>query len=428
MKNRIAPSAFPLIALLLVAVSSAQTINNSLNSQERSSLIISDGSRFVAKGFYPKFSWEVTPQYFMFGDTGRVLLPEEVRSIAARTDFLCIEKAHGLKMLGAAELGAKHEAAALKKIKPGIKVLFYFNSAYAYPFTSYSKSFTPSKINQHPELKKLLLVDPTTGELAHRGNVFFFDILNPKLREWWVDTVARGVVDSGCDGVFIDQMHGFSWLRKGKGKEVQVAMGEMMASLKKKMGPDKILLGNNANQDIAKHVFPVIDANMFEHYSEELLSKERLLQDWEDMLRIARAGKMSIFRIGVEADPAANLDSSRQGAARSRDDRFGAGSGREREAAIAKTDRLAELAKQRVEYYLACYLIGAQPYSYFQYGWGWTLSSGSLKDYPELHKRLGAPKAAYTRVDPSGWQFTREFEHASVWIDTEKGQAKISWR
>ncbi len=52
-------------------------------------------------------------------------------------------------------------------------------------------------------------------------------------------------------------------------------MGEMMASLKEKMGPDKILLGNNANQAIAKHVFPVIDANMFEHYNEELLSKEK---------------------------------------------------------------------------------------------------------------------------------------------------------
>ena len=79
-------------------------------------------------------------------------------------------------------------------------------------------------------------------------------------------------------------------------------MGDMMASLKRKMGPDKILLANNANQAIARHVFPVIDANMFEHYNETLLSKESLLQDWEDMLRIAKAGKMSVFRIGVEHD------------------------------------------------------------------------------------------------------------------------------
>ena len=113
-------------------------------------LRISDGSLFEGKNYYPKFSWEVTPQYFMFGDSQRVLLPDEVRSIAARTDFICIEKSHGSKPLGAAELGAKHEAAAFKKIKPNIKVLFYFNAAYAYPFTSYSKGLTPDKINQHP--------------------------------------------------------------------------------------------------------------------------------------------------------------------------------------------------------------------------------------------------------------------------------------
>ena len=311
-KTEISYRALPFIVLLLVAASSVVTAEDSPSSQELSSLLISDGSRFVPKDFYPKFSWEVTPQYFMFGDTGRVLLPEEVASIAARTDFLCIEKSHGLKMLGAAELGAKHEAAAFKKIKLDIKVLFYFNSAYAYPFTSYSKVFTRDRIDQHPELKKLLLVDPETGKLAHRRNVFFFDVLNPELRQWWVDTVAKGVADSGCDGAFIDQMHGFAWLRADKSQEVQRAMGEMMASLKRKMGPDKILLANNANQTIARHVFPVIDANMFEHYSEKLLSKESLLQDWEDMLRIAKAGKMSIFRIGVESDyePPFHLDTS----------------------------------------------------------------------------------------------------------------------
>jgi hypothetical protein len=43
-------------------------------------------------------------------------------------------------------------------------------------------------------------------------------------------------------------------------------------------------------------------------------------------------------------------------------------------------------------------------------------------------KPLGAPKEAYKRVNPEGWEFTREFEHASVWVDTEKREAKINWR
>ena len=88
---------------------------------------------------------------------------------------------------------------------------------------------------------------------------------------------------------------------------------------------------------------------------------------------------------------------------------------------------MAALANERLEYYLACYLIGAQPYSYFQYGWGWRLDSGSLHDFPMLHKPLGPPKGAYQRTTPDGWQFTREFEHASVWVNLDTKEAKIEW-
>ena len=407
MKNRMSYRAILLMVLLLVAASSLVTANDLSNSQEQSSLLISDGSHFVPKDFYPKFSWDTTPMYYMFG-ASKLLTPEEVEFIAERTDFLCIEKAHGRGSLGAAELGAKHEAEAFKKIKPEAKVLFYFNAAYAWPFTSYNQGFTPETIDDYPELKKLLLKDSETGEpiLDERRNTFLFDVLNPELREWWSSTVAKGVADSGCDGAFIDQMHGFFWLREDRSDEVEKAMGQLMAALKKKMGPGKILLANNANQKIARHVFPVMDASMFEHYNEKLLSKESLLQDWEDMLRIAKAGKISVFRIGVESDRSPSQQQSPRGSRRDR----------------------SALAKERAEYYLACYLMGAQPYSYFQYGWGWTLASGSLHEFPELRKPLGAPKGPYRRTTPDGWEFTREFEHASVWVDTEKGQGKITWR
>jgi hypothetical protein len=373
---------------------------------EERSLVISDGSLFQMKDFYPRFSWDVTPSYFMFGDTKRVLRPEEVRFIAERTGFLCIEKSHGLDMLGAAELGAKHEADAFKNINPDAMVLFYFNSAYAWPFTSFNKNFTPAQIDKHPELIKFLVTDPATGKLAHRNHVFFFDVLDPEFREWWVETVVKGVEVSGCDGAFIDQMHGFAWLRKENTEEVQKAMGEMMDALKKKLGPGKILLGNNAAQDIARHVYPSVDAIMFEHYNSALLQKENLLEDWDNMLRNAKSGKISVFRIGVEAE----------------------GSSPDGESPRSKAERMEKLSKERLEFYLACYLIGAQPYSYFQYGWGWTLSSGSLVDYPELLKPLGVPKGAYKRISPEGWIFTREFEHASVWLDTEKRVGKITWQ
>lgn len=375
-------------------------------------LTTSEGSKFKSQDFFPEFSWNTVPMYYMFGTSERLLTPEEVIFIADKTDFISIEKSHGVDELGAAELGTKHEVASFKKINPEIKVLFYFNSAWAWPFTSYNKNFTPEKINDHPELKKFLLVNPETGELHERTHyirqTYAFDVLNPEFREWWVETVAKGVQESGSDGAFIDQMHGFYQLREDKKEEVHKAQGELLTALKKKLGPDKILLGNNTTDDIARYAYPATDANMFEHYNAELLSKEKLLKDWDNMLRLAKDGKMSIFRIGVEQDFAKEYLSKLDGT-------------------LSKDEKTVLLAKQRIEYHLACFLIGAQPYSYFQYGWGWNLSDGSLYDYPELHKPLGAPKGAYKRTHPNVWEFTREFEHASVWVDTEKGHAKIDW-
>lgn len=385
-----------LIAALLISVSCSRN----------TSLLISDGSVFVPGEHFPEFSWSTTPQYFMFGDSDEVLTPKEVDFISERTAFVCIEKCHGLIPLGAAELGAKHEVEAFKLKDPDIKVLFYFNSAWAYPFTSYSKQFDIKKIENYPEFKSYLLLNQATGELNRRGTTLSFDVLNPDFRDWWVETVISGMNTAGADGVFVDQMHGFFFLRKDKKAEVLRAMGEMLTELKEGMGEDKILLANNANDDIAGYVYPAIDATMFEHYNISLSSKDNLLKEWDDMLKNARAGKMLIFRFGVEHDY----------------------NGENKKGTPEYTQDIIKLSRKRLEFYLSCFLIGAQPYSYFQYGWGWNTDHGSLIDYPELLKPLGAPKGAYERTDPGKWEFTREFEHASVWLNTEIREGKITWK
>lgn len=393
------------IFFLSCGVSKNKIKETSILINEDTSFLISDGTKFLSHNSYPNFNWDVTPQYFMFGDGSNLLTSNQINTISDKTSFICIEKNHACKTLKYAEIGAKEEIIAFKAVNPTIKALYYFNSAYAWPFTSYNKNFTKNKIDDYPELKKYLIVNKETGELEDRNNVFFFDVLNPEFRVWWVKTVAQGVKDSGADGVFIDQMHAFVWLRNSQKNEVEKAMGDMMWNLKKALGPDKILLGNNASH--VKDVFLAINAAMFEHYNAKTLSKENLLKEWGYMFNNAKAGKMSIFRIGVEAEG----DTSVKGL-----------EGAEKEIA------LEQLSKERLEYYHACYLIGAQPYAYFQYGWGWRLGTGPLVDYHELLKPLGAPKEAYKRVAESGWEFTREFEHASVWVNTETKQAKIEWR
>ena len=375
----------------------------------KSALKISDGTMFESKDYFPDFSWKTTPMYYHFGDINRVLKPDEVNFIADRTTFITIEKSHAYKMLGDAVLGAQHEATAFHNVNPDIKVLYYFNSFVAWPFTRFNKKYNTEEINKHPELKDFLAVNYKTGELLKKTNgaalSYYFNVLNPDFRKWWVKSVVQGVEISGCDGVFIDRMNigGHSGYSKDKAIDVEKAKGEMMAELKAKLGPDKILIGNNAAGN--KYVFPYCDGFMFEHYNKTVTNKENLLKEWDDMVKVAKAGKISIYRFGAKGrGPALEIGGE------------------------PRAKGLLRASHKQIQYYLSCYLIGAQPYSYFQYNWGWNLENGNLVNYPDLMKPLGAPKGAYKRVTPDGWEFTREFEHASVWVNTETRKAKITWK
>jgi hypothetical protein len=86
------------------------------------------------------------------------------------------------------------------------------------------------------------------------------------------------------------------------------------------------------------------------------------------------------------------------------------------------------LSKKPMPYHLAAFLIGAQPDSYFQYGWEWTLRDGPLVDYPELRRPLGMPVGDFTRSAPDGWFFNRVFEHASLWLDLNASEGEIGWK
>lgn len=355
--------------------------------------------------WYPRFSWETVPLYQMFGSP-QLLTDEEVSTIAASSDFICIEKAHGLKTLGAAELGAKHEIARFKRANPQTRALFYFNAARAWPFTTYSRGLRFGAIRD--ELKPLIARDPQTGELAHKDQIYAFNVLNPEFRSWWTETVAKGVRETGADGLFVDQMHGNIWCHPGKQVEVAAAQAEMMRMAKAAIGAEKILLLNNGAAIPA--LFAIGDAFMFEHYSPASIAKEAIVNDWALMKKIAAAGKIVIWRIGVEHQPAESPVAEVPGESRQQ-----------------REHRLEALSQQQLDFYLAAFLIGAQEYSYFQYGWGWRLETGPLVTYPALTKPVGKPLGEFTRLDPNGWQFSRDFEHVRVRVDLEQRTGHLDW-
>ena len=348
----------------------------------------------------PPFSWERVPVYQMFGDGQRLLKGEEVEQIGATSRFLCIEKNHGVKPLGASERGAAHEFKRFKKRSPNTTCLFYFNSAYAYPFTSGTKKFSFGKVTD--EYLPFLLKEPDQQTLRNRGRVYLFDVLNPDFREWWASQAGEYVKETGADGLFVDQMHGFKFYRlRPEQLKVDGAQAEMMRMAKKSIGSDKILLLNNGAHIPA--LFEIGDAFMFEHYGLKLLTKEAILKDWLLMEKISDAGKTSVWRIGVEVE-------------------------HEEEDKTLRVKKYPELARKHIEYYLAAFLIGAQEYSYFQYGWGWRLDTGPLLHHPEFERPLGAPLGPRVRLSPDGWIFTRQFEHASVRVDLSKKTGGINWK
>jgi hypothetical protein len=361
------------------------------------SLILPAHAAERASTIRPAFSWEKAPVYQMFGDDARLLNDSELSSIAGSSDFICIEKSHGFKELGCAELGAAREIARFKKSDPKTSCLFYYNSAYAYPFTTDSHVFGKDVIGE--PFRSFLLLDPQSGEPMRRGRVLMFDVLKPEFRSWWAEAVGKGVRESGADGLFVDQMHGFAFHRQQQKSEVDAAQAEMMRMAKKAIGPEKILLLNNGAHIPA--LFEIGDAFMFEHYKTDQLTKEAIVADWDLMKKISAAGKITVWRIGVEVEIKGKTDPG----------------------AID----FEKLARERLPYHLAVFLIGARPYSYFQYGWGWNLQDGSLVEFPEFSKPLGAPKGEATRPDPAAWTFTREFERASVRVDLESGRAEILW-
>ncbi len=254
----------------------------------------------------------------------------------------------------------------------------------------------------------MLLTDPANGELAYRegDHVHYFDVLNPETRAWWVETAAALVRETGADGLFVDQMHGFAWLRPDREDEVAAAQALMMRMAKEAIGADKILLLNNAAH--IPELFEIGDAFMFEHYQPALIAKEAIVSDWALMDKISRAGKITVWRIGIEHD--AVMIAARES------------------GETVTPEYLAAVSQQRLPYYLAAFLVGAQEYAWLQYGWGWSLHTGPLCPYPDLQKPLGQPRGEAVRDQADGWTFRREFEHARVEVDLDKREGRVDWK
>jgi hypothetical protein len=184
----------------------------------------------------------------------------------------------------------------------------------------------------------------------------------------------------------------------------------MMRLADKEMGGDALLLYNGIRSmdptgtTSGAEYLPHAGGAMIEHFTAfRSRSKESIAADIEAIISAANMGKIVVVK--GWPDPTFNWTNT--------------------EKMRMPPSVLADEARKKIIFSLACFLIAARENCYFSYSWGWRQQHGSLVDYPEFHKPLGKPKS---RAKKEGWVYTRSYEHAYVRVSLADRTAKINWR
>lgn len=243
------------------------------------------------------------------------------------------------------------------------------------------------------------------------------DNSNSVTREWCAGIAAKAVKEHGCDGVFADGLGSYG--RNLVAPEKEAAMRERIMTMcrlaHEKMGPNGLIIFNPLHGEENADLHPATNGAMIDNFDRTLFRADDIKPTVPD------ARSLDLMVEGIEAmkqDREAGKDRPLQCLAGISPE----GQGIDK-APARRT--LAKLARERLTFPLASLLIAAGLRSYFQYTWGWNADCGTFDWHPEFDKPLGAPKGDATR---DGFQYTREFEHASVFVDLKTKTAKIDWK
>ncbi|MBP0905427.1 putative glycoside hydrolase [Mariniflexile gromovii] len=352
---------------------------------------------------FPKFSWDKVPIAFHFGKEGS-LNKKEAKFIASHSSFIVLEKGHGIPDYKTTETGIEADAKKLKKYNPNMKVIFYWNA-----FLDYNMYKAHTVYENHPEwwLKMKSGEYDLKNEKTKR-----YDLSNPEVRNWWVDIAKNEVLNGSTDGVFMDAFIQVAskaniniWGQE-KYDAIQQGLKDLVKETRMALGNDKLIVYNGIRSkpnDNTGNNFPdYTDAVMIEHFAIlKSQSKESMLQDILEMEKAGKTGKIVVFK-GWPGYAWFDND-------------FMAKPLKEKQ----------EISRKNITFPLASFLAGAQENSFFIYNWGYRFKHGVLDWYPEFDKPLGKP---LHDMKVKGWELTRDFEHASIWVNLETKEATIDWK
>ena len=346
------------------------------------------------------FNWDRVPLNLHFGKRTGDLTDAEINFVASHSTLIALEKSHGVTPHGSTEAGIADSARRITQRNPDAKVLFYLNAFINWPGYEAFKTYRPEWI-----------LRTASGEIVtHPSGTPRPDPSNADFREWWSEVVAHANRTAPLGGVFVDALP--QALSPGLAKQVGDAkaraivagLREMLALTKRKLGPDRLVLVNGLRTTDFHEIldWEGIDGVMIEHFGAfKTDSPTDIKADLDSVALAVAKGKFVV----VKGWPGFNwLD---------------------KEMMQRPYAELLQLARSRLTFPLACFLVAAQPGSHFCYSWGYTDTHGMLDAYAEFDRPLGPPKA------DAIWQgltATREFAHASVWVDLTTKQARIEWR
>ncbi len=353
---------------------------------------------------YPAFSWDKVPVAFHFGKKGDLLTPSEAQFIAERSNFVVLEKAHGFPKYKYSEDAIAEDAKVLKDLNPNLKVVFYWNAFLDYDMYRAHKAY---------QKKSEWWLKTKTGAVDLKNNrIKRYDLSNPEFRDWWSNVAKDNLDNPNVDGVFFDALVQVTnpgnkqlWGTE-KFDAIQQGLKDLIKETRAKIGDEKLIVYNGIRSTPVRNVgnnFPdYTDAIMIEHFGYfNSRTKESMLQDIQEMEQAGKSGKIVVFKTWPEN---AWLNKT----------------------FMAKSDQEKErISKAHITFALASFLAGAQEHSYIIYNWGYRLKMGSLSWYPEFEKPLGKP---LNEMQVNDWILTREYEHASIWVDLENKKANIDWK
>ena len=353
---------------------------------------------------FPSFSWDKVPVAFHFGKKGTLLTRKEAKFVASHSNFVVLEKAHGFPKYKYSEEAIAADAAVLKDLNPDMKIVFYWNA-----FLDYSMYKAHEEYQEHPEW----WLKTKEGELDLKSDrIKRYDLSNKKLRKWWVGVAKQNLKNKNIDGIFFDALNQVTnpGNKKLWGDEkynaIQQGLIKLIEETRCKIGDDKLIVYNGIRSTPKRNTgnnFPDnTDAIMIEHFGYfNSRTKESMLKDIQEMEKAGKTGKIVVFKTWPE-----NAWLNKNFIKKSKKEK-------------------KKISKEHINFALASFLAGAQKHSYLIYNWGYRLKMGSLLWYPELDKPLGKP---LNEMQVNGWILTRNYEHASIWVDLENKKSKIDWK